>query len=55
MTSEQKAVLGNAIIAILESTDMTMEESVDFLDRLTDSGKEALKAIRERRNSNDEL
>ena len=55
MTSEQKAILGNAIITILESTDMTLEEGVDFLDRLTDSGKEALKAIREREKSNDEL
>ena len=55
MTSEQKAILGNAIITMLESTGMTLEESVDFLVRLTDSGKSALKAVREQENNDDEL
>jgi hypothetical protein len=48
MTNEQKQLLGNAIITLLESTGMTLEESVNFLSGLVETGTQALAEIRRR-------
>ena len=42
MNEEKRLLLSKAIIAMLESTGMTLEESVNFLSGLVETGTKAI-------------
>lgn len=55
MNEEKRLLLSKAIIAMLESTGMPLEESVAFLKMLVETGTMAIEMQKKQEKSNDEL